>query len=1178
MMNSKSTVGRLHNINSVLYVLTSNWSWFFLCTKLIFLSILFFSCNGRETNLRFSQLSANKTGIYFSNDLLLDGDLNILNYLYYFNGGGVAAGDINNDGLVDLYFAGNQVSNELFLNKGNFKFENITKTSKTFTTNWSSGVTMVDINADGWLDIYVCQTGNPNPDKRMNLLFINQKDNTFKEMAKEYGLADNSYSTQAAFFDYDRDGDLDMYLLNHAQEMNGLNNLKKRKLNGESATTDKLYRNNGITNGHPVFEDVSTEAGITIEGFGLGVGVSDINQDGFPDVYVSNDFITNDILYINQGDGTFKNKISEALKHQSHNGMGNDIADINNDGLMDILVMDMLPSTNAKRKTMLSKPNFDLFEYSKYFGYEPQYMRNTLQLNAGTLNDVEYFSEIGQLSGISSTDWSWAGLMADFDLDGYKDIYVSNGYLKDMTDLDFIVYRKRHAMFSSKEKSDSMYLSSIKRLPEIKQQNYFYKNNGDLTFTDVSKEWANKSPSFSNGVLYADLDNDGDLDIITNNINEKATVLQNNTLRQLSDKHYLTINFKGPKRNPNGIGAKVWVYQNNKVQYSENYLSRGFQSSVEPILHFGFPSKNMVDSLQIVWPDGKSAMYHQVDLDNIKTLNYSEAKAKSLNSKSISTVFQEISNDINVTYKQDDVMFIDFKREPLIPQNYAFNGPSIAVADIDGDQLDDFFIGGSYSFSGKLFNQKANGTFDTIPFPMDKNHEDMGSLFFDVDNDGDNDLYIVSGGSELFDVGYYQDRLYLNDGDGHFIRSNGLPEINSSGSCVVGSDYDKDGDMDLFVGGRVVPGNYGASPESFLLKNNHGKFDNVTQADLGNSELGMITSSLWTDYDNDGWPDLMVVGEWMPITIYKNNHGKLTDKIEIENSKGFWNSVNGGDFDNDGDTDYILGNLGQNSVFKASEEHPITLALGDFDKNGKIDPIISCCTKDYDGEYRSYPFPSRDLLSQQMLYIKNKFRTYKQYSTATIKDIALETPYTMLSATNLKSSYLENLGNGQFKLHDLPIEAQFAPVMGTTIKDVDLDGNLDVLIVGNFYHAEVGYGQYDAFLGLYLKGNGNGSFKSENFKQSGFLVNGDARALVQLSTAKGDLIVATQNKDSLKIFKSTKVIGKNIRLNNKTRHAIITYKSGKKQKIEVYNGEGYLSQSSKSITVPEDATIKTFKD
>lgn len=1134
----------------------------------------FCSCSEKGSEL-FVQLSHHQTKINFSNDIPLNDDLNILNYIYYFNGGGVAAGDINNDGFIDLYFSGNQVSSRLYLNEGNLKFRDITATSFTKTTDWASGVTMADVNADGWLDIYVCRAGSPDPEKRSNLLFINRKNNTFEEMAEAYGLADKSYSTDAAFFDYDLDGDLDMYLLNHVHEMHGLNNPKKRKLEGQSKNTDKLYRNNGLKNGHPFFEDVSHKAGVTIEGFGLGLGISDINHDGFADIYVSNDFISNDILYINQGDGSFKNEIAEFIKHQSHNGMGNDIADINNDGLTDVLVMDMLPSTNKKRKTMLNKPNYDLFQYSKYLGYEPQYMRNTLQLNRGNFNDKNYFSEIGQLAGVSSTDWSWASLFADFDLDGYKDIYITNGYLKDITDLDFIVYRKRHSLFTSRQKFDSIYLSSVSRLPEEKQQNYFFKNNKDLTFEDVSKVWTNKSPGFSNGAAYADLDNDGDLDMVVNNINEKATVLKNTT-RDKSNAGYLTIDFKGPKGNPNGIGSKVWVHTSGAFQFSENFTTRGFQSSVAPELNFGISDKTSVDSIEILWPDQKYSVFYDVPVDTTLTIEYGGIDPTHHIKKKSQYLFQEIAQQINVEYKHKDMLFVDFKREPLIPRNYSFNGPSIAVADINGDELDDFYISGSFPYFGKFFTQNKDGTFDTIPAAFNKNHEGQASLFFDSDNDGDNDLYLVNGGSELFDDGYYHDKLYINDGNGNFNLSENLPKLDTSGSCVTASDYDKDGDLDLFVGGRIIPGSYGLSPKSHLLKNENGVFKDATISVLGGDKLGMVTSGLWTDFNNDGWKDLIIVGEWMPITIFQNNQGGFFSKIEIKNTHGWWNSINGGDFDNDGDTDYILGNLGKNSVFKASVDYPISLAVGDFDKDQKIDPILSIHYKDDDNEYRSYPFASRDLLLDQLNFIKNKFRTYKQYSTATIGEIVSNTPCKKLSASLLESIYLENLGDGNFKIHPLPNVAQFAPVMGTVVSDFNLDGNLDVLLVGNFYHNEVSYGQSDASLGLYLQGRGDGTFLTIENRQSGFFVDGDARALARLNSLNDQLIIAAQNSDSLKIFRAINTKGKTVQISDESGHAEIIFKNGKKQKIESYLGEGYQSQSSKSHKIPTDASFKTF--
>lgn len=1147
-----------------------------------FLILFCFSCTGESENndTVFLRVLDKETGIDFSNDLPLDAELNVLNYIYYFNGGGVAAGDINNDGLVDLFFTGNQVSNEMYLNQGGFNFKKITRDAGLSSTGWSSGATMVDINADGWLDIYVCRSGSPNPTERKNLLYINQKDGTFKEEANEYGLADESYTTHAAFFDYDMDGDLDLYLLNHMHRMEDLNTPKRKNVDGESDNTDKLFRNNGVgPNGHPSFTDVSQEAGITIEGYGLGVGISDIDQDGFPDIYVSNDFVSNDILYMNQGNGTFINKIDAFISHQSHNGMGNDLADINNDGLTDILVMDMLPATNERRKKMLNKPSYDFFSYGQQMGYEPQYMRNTLQLNQGSLNGTTYFGEIGQFSGISSTDWSWAGLFSDYDLDGEKDLYITNGYLKDMTDLDFIVYRKRHSKFRTRQQADSLYLASVIRLPEVALQNYFYKNNGDLTFENVSKDWAPKSPGFSNGAVYADLDNDGDLDIITNNINEKATILKNTTSDNgIIDKNYLTLKFKGPKDNPLGIGTKVWTYSNGNVQFSENYTSRGFQSSVPPYLNFGFKGKSVLDSLKVRWPDGKSEMLAEVRLDTVRYLSYKNARQElDIEIVNANYLFEK-ADDAGITLKHGELDFSDYRIEPLLPRKFSNDGPSIAVADVNGDNLDDFFVGASYNFSGQLYTQLPNGRFKSQNWNMDKEHEDMGSLFFDADNDGDNDLYIVSGSNEFaHNKANYQDRLYFNNGHGKFSREeNALPEIRSSGSCVVAADYDKDGQLDLFVGSRVVAGNYGLAPKSYLLKNNGGKFKDVIKHVIGEEFLGMVTAALWTDVDNDGWLDLMVVGEWMPITIYKNNKGDLSEKVVLESSSGWWNSINGGDFDNDGDIDYIVGNLGENSVYKASSEYPMELYLGDFDKDGRNDPIMTTYSLDDDGVKRSYPFASRDLLADQMILVKNKFKYYKDYATARISDIISEEQMTStkkLTCDYLQSAYIENLGNGKFAIHSLPFQAQLSPVLGTTISDYDLDGNLDVLLVGNFYHAEVGYGQLDASTGLLLRGNGKGGFTASDFTESGFLVNGDARSLARLSTLKGSLVLAARNNDSLITYRYKEDGAKRIVRPANADHAILDMADGRKQKIEFYRGEGYLSQSSRSIWISNNATI-----
>lgn len=1147
----------------------------------IFLIFICLACTDKLEDCKnmFIQRSHSKTGIDFSNDLSMGAKLNALNYIYYFNGGGVCAGDVNNDGRLDLFFTGNQVSNELYLNQGNFNFKNSTENAGLVSKGWSTGTTMIDVNADGWLDIYVCKSGYPDSKERKNLLYINQKDGTFQEEAANYGLDDDSYSTHSAFFDYDLDGDLDMYLLTHAHQMEGLNQPTRKNLNGESENTDKLFRNDGIgASGHPIFTDVSLTAGITIEGYGLGIGISDINQDGLPDIYVSNDFVSNDILYVNQGDGTFKNRISEFINHQSHNGMGNDLADINNDGLTDILVMDMLPSTNEGRKKMLNKPSYDFFSFSATMGYEPQYLRNTLQLNQGSSDGITYFGEIGQLAGISSTDWSWAGLLADYNLDGQKDLFVTNGYLKDMTDLDFINYRKRQSKFRTEAQADSLYLASVNRLPEVAQQNYFFRNNGDLTFANVSNSWATKSPGFSNGAVYVDLDNDGDYDLVTNNINEKATVLENiNRNKDTSGNHFLSLKFNGPQNNLFGIGVKVWVYSEGGLQFAENYTSRGFQSGVDPTINFGFGSGKKLDSLRVQWPDGKSQTLRNLKLDVQLRLSHFDAETFP-NRTSLHKTMPFIRTDALQT-AQEELDFSDYRIEPLLPHKFSNNGPSMAVSDIDGDGLDDLFVSGSYMFSGQLYKQLSDGSLEKQIWGIDSEYEDIGSLFFDADGDTDYDLYVVSGSNEFKNnPEKYQDRLYVNNGHGKFTKKlDALPEMQTSGSCVIASDYNKDGLLDLFVGGRVVPENYGISPKSYLLKNSGGQFINLSKEVLGTELLGMVTAALWTDVDNNGWLDLMIVGEWMPITIFMNDNGALSRKIELKNSNGWWNSINGGDFDNDGDVDYIAGNLGRNSMFRANAEFPVELYVGDFDKDGRNDPILTCYSLDRDGVKRSYPFVSRDLLADQMNLVRSQFAFYKDYAKARIDDIIPEQYMAnakRLKCNYLQSAYIENKGNGTFKMHALPIEVQFSPIMGTTISDFNLDGNLDVLLVGNFYHSEVGYGQYDASTGLLLTGNGKGEFTASNFSENGFLVDGDARSIVRLLTTKGELILAGKNNDSIVAYNHNLHEKRKIVPPKNAVYGIIEHKNGKKTKLEFYKGEGYLSQSSNSVYLPADTTIK----
>jgi hypothetical protein len=1157
-----------------------------ILSRLLFFGILagLVSCSEDKPYAEyvFEPVASSFSNLTFENTLTPNHDINILEYIYYFNGGGVAVGDINNDGLDDIFFTGNQVSNRLYLNKGDLIFEDISRRAGVESEGWSTGVSMVDINGDGFLDIYVCRSGYKEAEKRKNLFYINQGNATFREMAGLMGLADSAYSTQAAFFDYDLDGDLDLFLLNHMHQVSGMNNPVPRKLNGEAESTDKFYENTGIgTHGLPVFKDVSRQTGITIEGFGLGVGVSDINLDGYPDVYVSNDFLSNDILYVNQRNGRFKDLSANYLRHQSFNGMGSDIADINNDGLVDIMVLDMLPSDHRRRKLMLSKPNYNLFEFGKRIGYQPQYVRNTLQVNNGVLGDSTLrFSELGQFSGISSTDWSWGALMADFDMDGFKDLFITTGYLKDMTDLDFIVYRRNQFKFRNRKEADSIYLNSIARLPEVRLQNFIYKNNGDLRFSNKSTEWTSENPGFSNGAAYADFDNDGDLDLIVNNINEKVTLLKNTAVNRTSpNRHYLKVKFTGPLYNRSGIGSKVWMYTDSGIQYSENFITRGFLSGMGNALYFAVPEENKIDSLIVEWPGGNTKTYSKVPFDETFIVNFEDAKPPEDALKDLEDPLIKRNTGL-LAFQHVENTHSDFNLEPLIPNKFSSNGPALAVSDVNGDQLEDVLVGGAYGFSTSLFVQNSAGGFESVPFDTDSNSEDAGAVFFDADNDGDRDLYIVNGGSEfsLMKPEFYQDRFYTNDGKGNFTKNpDAIPVINTSGSCVVATDYDRDGDTDLFVGGMVVPGAYGLLPRSYLLENRNGKFYDVTAEKLKDLTPGMISSAIWTDVDNDGFRDLMLVGKWMPITIYINRNGKTFTKMALEGTSGWWNSINGGDFDSDGDIDYIVGNLGHNTSFKGTPTHPLSLFVSDIDKDGRIDPIISGYFKKADKTWINVPLASRDLLADQIINIKSKYPNYAAYADSDISQLIADTmddKVIQRIITTLGSSYLENLGSGRFQLKELPMEAQWSPILGTIISDLNMDGNLDLVLTGNFHEFEVGMGQSDSFLGLVLLGNGKGEFKPQTPINSGFISDGNTRALVRLISGNKELILSSVNNDSLKIFERQLNADGVTRISPEGDSGYIYFQSGDVRKFEIYSGEGYLSQSGRSFAIPASANIK----
>jgi len=1124
----------------------------------------------------YTLLKPSNTGVTFANTITEDDSLNILNFVYLYNGAGVAAGDINNDGLTDLYFVGNMVSGTLYLNKSQFKFEDITEKAGLKTELWGTGATMIDINQDGWLDIYVCtvkpfsNTGVP------NLLFINKgldKNGSlvFEEKAQAYGLADTGYSTQAAFFDYDSDKDLDMYLLTNAPDQTNRNLPQYKLTQGQNNNTDRLYQNSG----NQTFTNVSKAAGIQTEGWGLGVCISDINQDGWPDVYAANDFISNDLLWINNKNGTFTNKIDQYLKHQSYNAMGTDIADYNNDGLVDIMVLDMLPEDNKRQKTTMDAPNYDRFEINKRMGYQYQYVRNSLQLNNGNAT----FSEVGQLAGVYATDWSWGPLLADFDNDGFRDLFITNGYVRDITDLDYVHYRQTSMQFGDTKVLQEKEKEALNQVKKVKIPNYIYSNKGNLTFANKTDEWGLKEPSNSNGAVYTDLDNDGDLDLVVNNINAEAFVYQNHA-ENLNKNNFLQIKLNGETPNLGGIGTSIRLKYKGKQQFYEHYLTRGFKSSVDPKVHFGLGKISVIDSLEVTWPDGSYALLRSVKANQILTLRQKDATARRPAALPAPVPFyEEVSGTYNLRFKHEEEDYIDFKNQPLMPHKLSQAGPSLAVGDVNGDGLDDFFVGGSARKTGTIFYQDATGKFTRKPLSTIPNTEDdTGALFFDADNDNDLDLYVATGGNEHLQPEYYLHRLYKNDGQGNFTQdTHALPRIMASGSVVTAADYDQDGDLDLFVGGRNTPKKYPLPGQSCLLRNENGNFLNVTTSlckELENA--GMVTAALWTDFDNDQQIDLIVTGEWMPLLFFKNEQGRfknVTASTGLQHSEGWWNSITAGDFDNDGDIDYATGNLGQNSRYKASPQQPVTMVAKDFDQNGNIDPVMGYYIQD-----RNYPAPSRDALTDQMVAMRKKFPRYADYGQITFE--ALFTPEERKDALELhsyqfNSSYIENLGDGKFSLKPLPVQAQVAPVYGITVTDFNHDGNLDLVLAGNSYATETAIGYYDASIGTCLAGSGKGTFKVLNPKTSGFMVRGDAKAMVQIVDAnKSSLLLVSQNNDSLKVFKQTrKTPYEFILFQPKDAYAEVHLRDGRKRKVEAYYGAGYLSQSCRGLWAPPNATI-----
>jgi len=1051
----------------------------------------------------FTLLLPDQTHISFQNTLTETINANVLMYEYIYNGGGVAVADVNGDGLQDIYFVGNMTSNKLYLNKGKMQFEDITDAAGVAGRPgpWKTGVTMVDINGDGKEDIYVCYSGKLTGPQRVNQLFINEGNDAsgiphFSEQAEKYGLADSAYSNQAVFFDYDRDGDLDMFLLNHYP--------KSLPVLDEAATAEVLRRVNPMTgvrlyrNDGGRFADITEKTGISSSDltYGLGAGVMDLDGDGWTDIYVSNDYGVPDYLYINNRDGTFTDRLQQQLGHFSNFSMGNDIADINNDGLPDIITLDMLPEDDRRQKLLFTPDSYEKFDLALRSGFYYNYMRNMLQYNNGNGT----FSEIGQLAGISNTDWSWAPLAADYDNDGWKDLFITNGFVRDFTDMDFL--KLMGGFLKDRKVMRQDLFDLVQKIPSSDVVNYIFKNNGNLTFSNMQQAWGINSPSNSNGAAYADLDNDGDLDLVINNINLPAFVYENNAGKK-ADNHYLQIKLQGDGLNTNGIGAKVTLFSKGKQQYIEQIPARGYQSSVSPILHFGLGKDDVIDSLSVIWLSGKAQYLTNLQGNRLITLKESDADNKYTAPKRPLAIFEETRSPIAFTHSPNNIN--DFKRQPLMVNPMSFFGPCLISGDVNGDGREDIFAGGATGQPAQLWLQKANGGFEMsaqAAFEADNIYEDTDAVFFDADGDGDADLYVVSGGYHGFtdNDNRLQDRLYLNDGKGRFIKAdNALPQMYVSKSCVRAGDFDGDGDMDLFVGGRVIPGRYPETPESFLLVNDGtGKFENkIPSLAPALQKAGMVTDAAWHDLNDDGKPDLIVVGEWMPAHIFMNEDGKLTDQSGRYFDKtynGWWNRILLHDLNGDGKKDLVLGNMGLNTQCRASDKEPAEMFFKDFDANGSVDPMLTFYIQG-----RSYPYVTRDELLDQITTMRSRYTSYKDYAGQTLADIfkngeLKDAGY--LTANHLETSYFEWGTDNKFHLRDLPLEVQMSPVFTITPLDYNKDGNIDLLLCGNIDRARIRFGRYDANYGILLKGDGKGKFEYVPQWQSGFSITGDVRSVV----------------------------------------------------------------------------------
>ncbi|MBB5285432.1 hypothetical protein HNQ92_003589 [Rhabdobacter roseus] len=1078
----------------------------------------------------FTELDSTQTGVGFVNTVKPTANLNLMDYLYFYNGGGVSVGDLNNDGLPDVYFVSNQGKNKLYVNKGNFQFEDISaRAGVEGFADWQTGVTMADVNGDGLLDIYVCAVGNYRGLEGANELYINNGDLTFTEKAADYGLDFTGFSTQAVFFDYDKDGDLDCYLLNHAiHTSRSYDRVSTRHLR-HNESGDYLYQSQLSDQGNPSkavkFKDVSEKAGIygPAMGYGLGVAVADLNNDGWDDLYVSNDFHEDDYCYLNNGDGTFSEKGKSLFRYMSRFSMGNDVADVNNDGYPDIVTLDMYPEDEQVEKTSLGEDPIDIYQYKLSFGYMPQFSRNCLQINMSG----QKFMDVAALAGVAATDWSWSPLLADYDNDGVKDLFVSNGIAHRPNNLDYVKFAADDSLRYAMETSSTLDEKALGLMPEGRVHNFMYRGSTQLRFEDKSLSWGFARPTLSHGAAYADLDGDGDLDLITNNLNEPASLYQNQA-RSSGSNHYLRVALTKYPQNTFALGAKVVLLHQGTLQVQQLMLTRGFGSSSEPVLHFGLGEATSVDSLLVVWPNQQAQWLTNVRADQKLTIAYQPAAKVEpawLVRAPDARLFEDATEQWKVPYRHQENTYYDNYRESLMPFLLSTEGPKLAVADVNGDGLDDFYVGGAKWQAGSLFLQQPSGRF--VPslqpdFGRDSTHEDVDAVFFDANGDGHPDLYVVSGGNEFYDqMPALLDRLYLNDGQGHFRReASALPAMYENKSCVRPVDIDQDGDLDLFVGGRVVGYQYGAAPRSYLLINDgKGHFtDQTTQRAPGLERVGLVTDALWADMDGDKAPDLVVVGDWMPVRVFLNKKGKLEASSTFTTPTGLWQCVAAADFDQDGDLDLVVGNLGENTKFRRKPDSQLRMWVKDLDQNGSLDHLLA-----YSVGEAWYPVAFKDELGKQVPSIINKrFTDYKTYAGKTMEELFKKEELrdaTLLQAETFASVYLENKG-GSFEVHALPVEAQTSKVFSWAVTDLNGDGLPDLLGGGNYHGVSMYQGRYDASYGLVLLNGGKaGRFRALSPVDTGFLLEGEIRDL-RLIQVKGEPYwLVARNKAPLLVLK-----------------------------------------------------------